>query len=79
MPTSTLTSKGQTTIPKEIRARLHLQPGDRLEFVVDEAGRVVMLPATVDATELAGILKRPSRPVTVEAMDQAIRKRGGRQ
>jgi AbrB family looped-hinge helix DNA binding protein len=78
MPTSTLTSKGQTTIPKEIRARLHLQPGDRVEFVVDEDGRVVMFPATVDAAELAGILRRPSRPVTVEAMNQAIRKRGGR-
>lgn len=78
MPTSTVTSKGQTTIPKEIRARLHLQPGDRLEFVVDEDGRVVVLPATVNAAELAGILKPPSRPVTVAAMNQAIRKRGGR-
>ncbi len=78
MPTSTVTSKGQTTIPKEIRARLNLQPGDRLEFVVDEDGRVVVLPATVDAAELAGILKPPSRPVTVEAMKQTIRKRGGR-
>jgi antitoxin PrlF len=79
MPTSTVTSKGQTTIPKEIRARLHLQPGDRLEFVVEDDGRVMVLPATVDATELRGILKPPARPVTVEAMKQAIRKRGGRQ
>jgi AbrB family looped-hinge helix DNA binding protein len=77
MPTSTLTSKGQTTIPKEIRERLNLQPGDRLEFVVDDDGRVVVLPATVDAAELVGILRPPSRPVTVEAMNQAIRKRGG--
>jgi AbrB family looped-hinge helix DNA binding protein len=78
MPTSTLTSKGQTTIPKQIRERLNLQPGDRLEFVVDDDGRVVVLPATVDATELAGILKPPSKPVTVEAMSQAVRTRGGR-
>ncbi|MDE3243603.1 MAG: AbrB/MazE/SpoVT family DNA-binding domain-containing protein [Nitrospirota bacterium] len=78
MSTSTMTSKGQTTIPKEIRARLHLQPGDRLEFVVDDDGRVTVLPATVDATELRGILKAPARPVTVAAMKQAIRKRGGR-
>ena len=78
MPTSTITSKGQTTIPKDIRDRLHLQPGDRLEFVVDDDGRVVVLPATVDAAELAGILKPPSRPVSVEAMNQAVRKRGGR-
>lgn len=52
MPTSTVTGKGQTTIPKEIRARLHLQPGDRLEFVVEDDGRAMVLPATVDATEL---------------------------
>lgn len=78
MPTSTITSKGQTTIPKDIRDRLHLRPGDRLEFVVDDDGRVVVLPATVDVAELAGILKPPSRPVSVEAMNQAVRKRGGR-
>jgi AbrB family looped-hinge helix DNA binding protein len=78
MPTSTVTSKGQTTIPKEIREHLHLKPGDRVEFVTDEDGRVVVLPATVDAAELAGILKPPSRPVTLDEMTQTIRKRGGR-
>ena len=79
MSTSTLTSKGQTTIPKDVRKRLNLHPGDRLEFVIDEDGRVLMLPASVDASELAGMLKRPGKPVSVAAMNQAIRKRGGRQ
>jgi AbrB family looped-hinge helix DNA binding protein len=78
MPTSTLTSKGQTTIPREIRDHLHLRPGDRLEFVLEEDGRVVLLPATVDAGELAGMLKAPSRPVSVEEMNRAVRRRGGR-
>lgn len=78
MPTSTITSKGQTTIPKEIRQRLNIGPGDRVEFVVDHDGRVLLLPATVDAAELAGVLKAPARPVSIEAMNQAIRKRGGR-
>ena len=78
MSTSTLTSKGQTTIPKDVRERLNLQPGDRLEFVLDEDGRVVVLPASVDASELAGMLKRPAKPVSVTAMNQAIRKRGAR-
>ena len=78
MSTSTLTSKGQTTIPKDVRKRLNLQPGDRLEFVIDEDGRVLMLPASVDAAELGGMLKAPARPVSVEAMNRAIRKRGGR-
>jgi AbrB family looped-hinge helix DNA binding protein len=78
MSTSTLTSKGQTTIPKDIRNRLKLHPGDRLEFVIDEDGRVLVLPATIDAKELAGMLKAPARPVSVEAMNRAIRKRGSR-
>ena len=43
MSTSTLTSKGQTTIPKDIRKRLNLHPGDRLECVIDEDGRVLVL------------------------------------
>jgi looped-hinge helix DNA binding domain, AbrB family len=78
MPTSTLTSKGQTTIPKDVRIRLNLHPGDRLEFVIDEDGRVLVLPASVDASELAGMLKRPAKPVTVAEMNHAVRKRGGR-
>lgn len=51
MSTSTLTSKGQITIPKDVRKRLNLQPGDRLEFVIDEDGRVLVLPASIDASE----------------------------
>ena len=78
MSTSTLTSKGQTTIPKDVRDRLNLQPGDRLEFVIDEDGRVVLLPASIDASALTGILKAPARPVSVEDMNRAIRKRGSR-
>ncbi|MBM4127525.1 MAG: AbrB/MazE/SpoVT family DNA-binding domain-containing protein [Nitrospira sp.] len=78
MPTSTVTSKGQTTIPKEIREHLHLKPGDRVEFVTEEDGRVMVLAATVDVTELAGMLKPPAKPVTLEDMAQAVRKRGGR-
>ena len=69
MSTSMLTSKGQTTIPKDVRKRLNLHSGDRLEFVIDEDGRVLVLPASVDASELAGILKRPAKPVSVAAMN----------
>jgi len=78
MSTSTLTSKGQTTIPKDVRKRLNLHPGDRLEFVIDEDGRVLVLPASIDASELAGMLKPPVRPISVDDMNRAIRKRGGR-
>jgi AbrB family looped-hinge helix DNA binding protein len=39
---TTLTSKGQVTIPKHIRESLKLEPGSRLIFDVNEAGEVVM-------------------------------------
>jgi len=77
MSTSTLTSKCQTTVPKDIRKRLNLHPEDRLEFVIDEDGRVLVLPARIDASELAEMLKPPARPVSVAEMDRVIRKRGG--
>jgi AbrB family looped-hinge helix DNA binding protein len=41
---STISSKGQITVPQEVRKRLGLQPGDRVEFVVEE-GRTVLRPA----------------------------------
>ena len=78
MSTSILTRRGQTTIPKDIRKRLNLHPGDRLEFVIDENGRVLMLPASIDVAELAGLLKPPTRPVTVNDMNRTIRKRASR-
>jgi antitoxin PrlF len=46
--------------------------------VIDEDGRVLVLPASIDASESAGMLKPPARPVSVEDMNRAIRKRGGR-
>jgi AbrB family looped-hinge helix DNA binding protein len=47
MPTATLTSKGQTTVPKEVREHLGLKPGDRLRFGIQEDGRVVIEAATL--------------------------------
>jgi len=76
MPTSQITSKGQTTIPKEIREYLNLKTGDRVDFVIDEQGRVVLKPATLDVSELEGILYRPDREaVSTEKMKKAIRER----
>lgn len=73
MAVATLTSKGQTTIPKEIRDLLGLEPGDKLDFIVEADGRVVLRPATRDVRELRGILRRKGRkPVTLEEMDRAI-------
>ena len=72
MPTSTLTSRGQTTIPKSIREALHLQPGDQVEFIL-EGDEVVLRRAGADLTALDGMLDRSDRePVSVEATDEAI-------
>ena len=56
MPTSMMTSKGQTTIPKAIREYLHLKPHDTLVFVPD-GDRVVMKPLHGSILDLKGILK----------------------
>ncbi len=78
MPTATLTSKGQITIPKKVRDSLGLRPGERVDFVLKENGEVVLKRATVRIEELAGLLRRRGRkPVSVEQMNKIIRARGG--
>ena len=73
MPIGTLTSKGQITIPKEIRERLHLQTGHRLEFHIDSNGKVTLIPRNKDIRSLKGILRpKRKRPVSVEEMNEAI-------
>lgn len=72
MPTSKLTSRGQTTIPKSIREALRLQPDDRIEFILEE-DHVVLHRAGADISALDGMLDRSDRePVSIEAMDEAI-------
>jgi len=76
VPTATLSSKGQTVIPKAIRNHLRLQPGDALDFVVQDNGDVLIRPATEDIRRLKGLLHRPGRlSVSVGEMNQAIRNR----
>lgn len=78
MSVSTVTSKGQTTIPKDIRKYLKLQPGNKLDFIISKKGMVVIEPATVDIKELEGILYRPNRKVvSVGEMRTAVKKRFG--
>jgi AbrB family looped-hinge helix DNA binding protein len=75
VPTSTITSKGQVTIPRAVRQRLNWRAGDRLDFTVDASGRVIVELAAGDVRELRGLLHRPGRkPVSVEEMNEAIRR-----
>lgn len=76
MSVSLITSKGQTTIPRKIREHLHLKPGDKVDFVIEDSGKVVIEPATFDVKDLEGILHRPGRRViSTEEMKAAIKKR----
>jgi antitoxin PrlF len=75
---STLTSKGQITLPKHLRDRLKLKTGDQVEFFIDDEGRVELVPVTASVKRLKGMLPKPKKAVTLEAMDQAIRQRAGR-
>jgi len=68
---SSITAKGQATIPKPIRDYLGLKPGDRIKFFMHPNGSVVLLPK-LPATALRGILKPRRPPVTIEEMDEAI-------
>ncbi|HPD15663.1 MAG TPA: AbrB/MazE/SpoVT family DNA-binding domain-containing protein [Planctomycetota bacterium] len=79
MAAARLSTKGQLVIPKVIRDRLGVHPGDRVDFVVQDNGDIVIRPATVDVRELEGMLYRPGRrPVSIEEMNEAIRTMGGR-
>lgn len=51
---ATLTSKGQITIPKDVRDALHLRPGDRLDLVLQADGTVRMLPITGSVRRASG-------------------------
>ena len=69
---STMTSKGQTTVPKEIRKQLNLRPGDKVFWYLED-GRIVLRAKNRSINDLAGMLHRPDqRPISLEEMDEAI-------
>lgn len=70
---ATLTSNGQTTIPKQVREHLKLNPGDKLDFVIESEGHVVIRPVKLDVRELKGFLKRrDGKVLAINAMNAAI-------
>lgn len=68
---ATLTSKGQTTIPKEIRDSLHMKAGDRMTFTLMPDDTVVMRVKSKSITELAGALhKKGRKTIPVEQLSR---------
>ena len=76
MSTATLSSKGQITIPADVRQSLNVEAGDRVEFVEIEPGRFEIVPATRSVRELKGMFGKPGRRVSIEEMNEAIARAG---
>ena len=76
MTTATVTSKGQITIPANVRQALNVAAGDRVEFVETEPGRFEFFAATRSVKELKGMFGKPAKTVTIDDMNQAIATRG---
>lgn len=70
-----MTSKGQITIPSEVRNRLGLKTGDRLDFIVEPDGRIMLAPRRARFEDLRGIFRRPGqRALSIAEMDSGIEK-----
>jgi antitoxin PrlF len=76
MTTATVTSKGQITIPAEVRQALHVETGDRVEFVQIEPGQFMVVAANRSVTELKGMFGKTAKTVSIEDMNRAIAARG---
>lgn len=70
---STITSKGQTTLPRRVRECLSVQPGDKVRYLID--GDAIRIVAVRPVSELFGMLQYDGPPVTLEEMDEAIAER----
>jgi len=71
MPAATMTTKGQVTVPKEVRDRLGLDAGSVLSFIPKDEGYFVVAK-TGSARDLCGILPKPVRPISLEEMEAGI-------
>ena len=67
---ATLSSKGQATIPKAVRDRLQIKPGDRFKFFFHPDG-VIILPK-ISTARLKGMIPKPAQSVSLEEIDRAI-------
>jgi antitoxin PrlF len=73
MPIHTVTQEWLEGLPEEVRSHLHLQAGDRVEFILEPKGRVEVRPVSRSFRSALGMFHQPGMvPATVEEMDEAI-------
>ena len=75
MATATVTSKGQITIPIDVRRSMQVDTGDRIEFIEVVPGRFEMIAATRSAMDLMGMFGK-RKPVSIDEMNAVIARRG---
>lgn len=78
MITATISSKGQITIPKDIRLQLDLHAGDKISFIKGEDGSINLVPIKKPLSALKGLVAKPKEPVSIEAMNNAVKLKAGR-
>ncbi len=69
---STITSKGQITLPGPIRKKYNLNTGDKIDFIEDASGNVLLQPIKTSIKSLKGIIAKPDHKVSLEDMQMAI-------
>lgn len=72
---ASITSKWQLVLPKAVRERLGVHPGDKLDFIIQDDGKVLVQPASLPVSSLKGIVPRPAAPVSLDAMNAVVRRR----
>jgi len=72
MHTSTISTRGQTTIPIDIQRLLNVKSGDKIQYFLEPDGRVTILPKTLSIKDMKGILPKTGKSVSIEDMNEAI-------
>ena len=75
---SKVTSKGQITIPYNIRQSLNLDTGSRVEFIVHD-NNIVLVPINSKLSDLQGLLPKPHKALTIDDINDVIRKKNKKQ
>ncbi len=75
MSQTTITSKGQITIPKDVRNVLHLESGSKVDFLITDNGEAIMRPLSKTTEDVFGILSSSKRKRTsVKEMNGKLKK-----